>query len=172
VKGYLDTFPGNISTGALALYPDGVESAAYQYTTLTSDLRVVCPNNIMADILTKYFMSPVYRYVLTQWPSYPVNIFGHQFLTYYACHIWDSNAFFGSIEDYYTPTKGDMLYQEMVQREMVYFARFGVPYTKSWNTYPTSIGLLTTNVTVVNSYHSEMCKFWNDNKFFSYGWIN
>jgi hypothetical protein len=57
-----------------------------------------------------------------------------------------------------------MLYQEMVQREMVYFARFGVPYTKSWNTYPTSIGLLTTNVTVVNSYHSEMCKFWNDNK--------
>jgi 2-methylisocitrate lyase-like PEP mutase family enzyme len=45
----------NISTGALALYPDGVESAAYQYTTLTSDLRVVCPNNIMADILTKYF---------------------------------------------------------------------------------------------------------------------
>ena len=71
VKGYLDTFPGNISTGALALYPDGVESAAYQYTTLTSDLRVVCPNNIMADILTKYFMSPVYRYVLTQWRPIP-----------------------------------------------------------------------------------------------------
>jgi hypothetical protein len=27
-------------------------------------------------------------------------------------------------------------------------------------------------VTVVNSYHAEMCKFWDDNNFFSYGWVN
>jgi hypothetical protein len=48
----------------------------------------------------------------------------------------------------------------------------GKPYTDNWKTYPTNIGLLDANVTVVNSYHAEMCKFWDDNNFFSYGWVN
>jgi hypothetical protein len=43
---------------------------------------------------------------------------------------------------------------------------------KQEKTYPTNIGLLDANVTVVNSYHAEMCKFWDDNNFFSYGWVN
>lgn len=169
---YLDTFPGNISAKALALYPDGVESEAYQYTTMTSDLRVTCPNNIMSDILSKYFKSPVYRYVLTFWPSQPVNVMGIPFKAKYACHMWDAIAFFGSISGYYKPTKGDQIFEKSIQKEMVNFAITGKPYTQSWKTYPTSIGLLTTNVTVVSSYHAEMCNFWNDNNFFSYAWIN
>jgi hypothetical protein len=61
VKGYLDTFPGNISTGALALYPDGVESAAYQYTTLTSDLRVVCFSEITIVKITNTTLSDQFQ---------------------------------------------------------------------------------------------------------------
>lgn len=172
VRSYLDTFPGNISAHALTLYPDGVESPAYQYTTLTSDLRVTCPNNIMSDILSTYFRSPVYRYVLTQRPFYPVNIVGIPFQAQYACHIWDAIGFFGSIEDYYEPTIGDMIYQESLQNEIIHFALTGEPKTKQWTTYPNIIGIITTNVSIVNSYHSEMCNFWNANNFFSYGWIN
>ncbi|XP_071134747.1 para-nitrobenzyl esterase-like [Mytilus edulis] len=172
VHKYLDTFPGNLSAKALELYPDGVESGAYQYTTMTSDLRVTCPNNIMSDILSKYFKSPVYRYVLTFWPYQPVNIVGIPFQAHYACHMWDAIAFFGSISGYYKPTKGDQIFEKSIQKEMVHFATTGKPYTQSWKTYPTSIGLLTTNVTAVSSYHAEMCHFWNENNFFNYAWIN
>jgi|JYMV01.1.fsa_nt_gi carboxylesterase type B len=173
VHGYLDTFQGNISAETLVLYPDGVETPEYQYTTLTTDVRITCPTNIMADILSTYFKSPVYRYVLQQRPSYPVETeAGIQFKARYSYHNWDSVGFFGIISDYYTPTKEDRIYEQMIQREILHFARTGKPYTDNWKTYPTNIGLLDANVTVVNSYHAEMCKFWDDNNFFSYGWVN
>jgi len=60
----------------------------------------------------------------------------------------------------------------MMQREMLHLARTGKPYTDSWKTYPTTTRVLDTNVTVVNSYHLEMCIFLNDNNFHSYGWVN
>lgn len=89
VQGYLDTCPANISAHALALYPDGVESPEYQYSTLTSDIRITCPNKVMANILSKYFKSPVYRYVLRQRQLYPINIFSG---IPFKCQVFVSNA--------------------------------------------------------------------------------
>jgi hypothetical protein len=68
--------------------------------------------------------SPVYRYVLQQRPSYPVETeAGIQFKARYSYHNWDSVGFFGIISDYYTPTKEDRIYEQMIQREILHFAR-------------------------------------------------
>jgi hypothetical protein len=58
----------------------------------------------------------------------------------YSYHNWDSVGFFGIISDYYTPTKEDRIYEQMIQREILHFARTGKPYTDNWKTYPTNIG--------------------------------
>ena len=172
VKNYLDTFPGNISTQALELYPIGVVAPAFQYTTMTSDLRVTCPNVIMTDILANSFISPVYQYVVTARPSHPVHIVDIPFEARYACHMWDSTAFFGSIESYYKPENADLKFQEIMQKEMINFAKTGHPLSNAWKKSPGGLAIISTNVTFTNSYHSNLCKFWNKYNFFNYGWIN
>jgi carboxylesterase type B len=69
---------------------------------------------------------------------------GIPFKARYLCHACDSVGFFGRIDEYYTPTKEDCLYEQMMQREMLHFARTGKPYTDSWKTYPTTTRVLDT----------------------------
>lgn len=172
VKSYLNTFPGNISAQALDLYPVGVISPAYQYTTMTSDVRVTCPNNIMTDILANSFTSPVYRYVSSARPSHPVHIVNLPCEARYACHMWDSTAFFGSIDGYYKPEAADLEFQQIMQKEMINFAKTGKPLSSAWKKSPHGVAILSPKLTTVDSYHSAMCEFWNKYNFFSYAWIN
>ncbi|KAJ8308823.1 hypothetical protein KUTeg_013697 [Tegillarca granosa] len=103
VRQKLGTFGRQISDEALRLYPTGEVTPEYQYTSMASDLRVSCANDILADIASSHYKSPVFRYVVTSRPSHPIHVVEIPFPASYSCHMWDIFGFFGTIKDYYTP---------------------------------------------------------------------
>jgi hypothetical protein len=62
-------------------------------------------------------------------PSHLDTEAGIQFKARYSYHNWDSVGFFGIISDYYTPTKEDRIYEQMIQREILHLHWFWF-----WNT--------------------------------------
>ncbi|KAL3857139.1 hypothetical protein ACJMK2_011834 [Sinanodonta woodiana] len=167
----LSTFGDHDVTSALSLYPTGVITPEYQFTSMVSDLRVNCPNDVMTSLARKYFRKPVYRYVATAWPSQPVHPINMPFAASYSFHMWDAFAFFGTIDQYINPMKeSDIQWQNNVKKEVLSFVHSGHPATPIWNANVTAI--LSQNTNITNTFHPDQCSFWNEAGFFAYGWIN
>ena len=176
VKEKLFPFIGNDVSDVLAMYntslPGGVLSLQFSYASMASDVRVTCPNNAMAQNASRGFKSPVYRYIVTNAPSKPIDMVG--FPATYACHMWDLVAFFGFPEGFhYSPSKKDLSFMQDLRREFGNFIHnetFG-----TWNKYPQNTALFTDSGVKVlgkDGYHQQECDFWLENGFFSYAWIN
>ena len=158
---------------ALQYYPENIETPEFQFTTMTSDLRVTCPNTVMANIIATYFISPVYRYVVTSRPSQPIHAVGLPFAASYSMHLWDLFGFFGTIKDYYPPKASDILFQNNIRREILTFVASGKPFTATWKTTWENTALLTNATEVVGQYHGPECSFWIVTaNMWSYAWIN
>ena len=172
----LRPFLGNDVSKVLDMYNDSLamgESFQFAYSSLVSDLRETCPNNVLALNASTGFQSPVYRYVVTNRPSEPINLFG--FPASFACHMWDEVAFFGfPVELNYKPSKKDKEFMMDLRREFGKFIHKGTVKEESWREYPESTALFTDNGVSVpkEEYHKEQCDFWLGQGFFSYGWIN
>lgn len=155
------------------LYPSGSITPEYQYTSMASDIRSNCPNDVLALHAASNFRSPVYRYVVTSWPSVPVHPVGLPFPARYAFHMWDVFAFFGFIPNYIqNPKPSDLNFQSNVQKEVLAFVRTGRPLSSDWQPVPDSVALLSDTTEVTNAYNPLQCEFMMQNGFFSYAWIN
>ena len=176
VKQKLGPFLGNGVSKVLSMYNESLadgKSLQFAYSSMVSDLRETCPNNVLALNASKGFKSPVYRYVMTNSPSAPIDLFG--FPATLACHQWDQVAFFGFPKELnYTPSEKDKRFMNDLRREFGEFIYKGSVKDKSWKEYPESTALFTDNgVSVpIEEYHKRECDFWIEKGFFSYGWIN
>lgn len=169
----IGTFGEQVVNTALKLYPVYHVSPEYQLTSMASDIRCNCPNDILSLYASSAYKSPVYRYVVTSWPSVPVHAVGIPFPASYAFHMWDIFAFFGFIPDYIKrPTLDDIGWQRNVQNEVLSFVHTGEPYTCSWKPYPEVTASLSTRTKLLPAYNPDQCEFWFQNNFFSYAWIN
>lgn len=169
----LDTFGTDISKMALKMYPVGKESVRYQFTSMVSDVRVNCANDIMALYAAINTHSPVYRYVVTSQLSAPVSVFGSSPNMHYAFHALDSFAFFGTLQELMPhPSGSDIMFEANIRREILSFAKTGNPFSKEWSPFPDSVALLSDVSKVTSGYHSYQCDFWMKNGFFDYAWVN
>ena len=83
-------FLGNAVSEVLSMYNDSLDdgkSLQFAYLSMASDLRETSPNNVLALNASKGFSTPVYRYVMTNSPSAPINLSGSPATL--ACHMWD-----------------------------------------------------------------------------------
>ena len=176
VEEKLRPFLGNDVSKVLDMYNDSLamgESVQFAFSSMASDLRETCPNNVLALNASKGFHSSVYRYVVTNRPSEPINLFG--FPSSFAFHMWDEVAFFGfPVELNYKPSKKDKEFMMDLRRELGEFIHKGALKEDSWREYPESTALFTDNGVSVpkEEYHKKECDFWLEQGFFSYGWIN
>lgn len=173
VMSNLGTFSTDMAKMALRLYPVGKESVRYQFTSMVSDVRVGCGNDVMALWAAVNTNSPVYRYVVTSQPSAPVKPFGILSDTVLSFHGWDGYAFFGNLPDVLEhPSTDDILFEANIRREIMSFVQNGSPYSIDWLPFPESVALLSDDTTVTSGYHAYQCNFWMQNGFFSYSWVN
>lgn len=176
VEKKLRPFLGNDVSKVVDMYNDSLtmgESFQFVFSSMTSDLRETCPNNVLALNASKGFHSPVYRYVITNRPSEPINLFG--FPSSFAFHMWDELAFFGfPVELNYKPSKKDKEFMMALRSQFGEFIHKGTVKEESWREYPESTALFTDNGVTVpkEEYHKRECDFWLEQGFFSYGWIN
>ncbi|KAL4233675.1 hypothetical protein ACF0H5_008356 [Mactra antiquata] len=169
----IGTFGDHILNMALMFYPPNQITPEFQLTSMASDIRANCPNDVLSMYAASNFKSPIYRYVVTSWPSVPVHAVGIPFPASYSFHMWDVFAFFGFIPDYITkPTDTDIAWQRNVQNEILSFIRTGKPFTDSWKTYPEVTANFSSTTEVLSAYNPTKCEFWLQNGFFSYSWIN
>ena len=173
VQKSIGTYGNLIYKTAMNLYPSGFISPEYQFSSMASDIRANCPNDIMAMYAASTFKSQVYRYVVTSWPSKPINAVGIPFSASYSMHMWDVFAFFGFIKDYIkNPTAVDLQWQQNVRDEVLSFIHFGFPKSDIWLPYPGVTANFSSVTTPVAAFHPVQCEFWLNTGFFSYAWIN
>ncbi|XP_046580393.1 para-nitrobenzyl esterase-like [Haliotis rubra] len=165
----LASFGSEISNKLLQLYPESqYSSPKLQLSDLTSDLRAICPMDVVADVADSYFTSFTYRYIATQWPSQPIQGLGR-----YAFHGWDAIAFFRGIKDIVrNPSQSDLDFTANLRREISAFVKTGEPASRTWKPTKVSTALLGSTTTVTTFYHRDQCSFLLRNGFFSYSWIN
>lgn len=173
VSDKLGTFGDEILDNATTLYPHTIDPE-YTLTTMASDIRANCPNDVLARMAAEGFTSVVYRYVGAAAPSVPIHAFGAiEFESKYAMHGWDTSAFFGFIPELIAnPTPDDISFQNTMQQMIVNFAKTGKVLDPEWRTFPLSTAVISSNITIVDNYHARECVFWLRHGFYSYGWIN
>ncbi|XP_077978044.1 para-nitrobenzyl esterase-like [Glandiceps talaboti] len=172
----LDPFGKDVTSQAMALYPydESKDTPEFMLTTMASDILLHCGSDIIAKVAAESYQSPVYRYVATSWPSTQVSFMGFSWEPKYAFHLWDIFSFFGFVPRYVSnPTEEDMAFQKIMQKAIAHFAREGVmPPDMKWPTVPTGVALLDSTVEAHENYHAQECKFWVENGFYAYSWIN
>ncbi|XP_051579819.1 para-nitrobenzyl esterase [Myxocyprinus asiaticus] len=143
------------------------------YTTMTSDMRVTCPNNDLAKRAAGALKSPVYRYLVTYTPSRQANVSSWlPFPSRFAFHLLDSLAFFGGLEMVLgTLSPDDVNFQEVLSKNFLHFAKEG-KMPDEWPEFPSKTALLGKNISAVKSYSGQRCDLWEENGFYSYAWIN
>ncbi|XP_070544213.1 para-nitrobenzyl esterase-like [Ptychodera flava] len=176
VRERLDPFGKDITETAMTLYKyDEVKDTPEQtLTTMISDAVMNCGNAKVAKQAAQSLKSPVYRYVATWWPSEPFSYLGLPWKPRYAFHLSEMLAFFGFLPHYMSnPTEEDMKFQALMQRAIVHFAKEGVmPTELNWPEEPKGMALIGSEMLPQEDYHAEECKFWMDNGFYAYSWIN
>ncbi|KAK3098022.1 hypothetical protein FSP39_015404 [Pinctada imbricata] len=172
----LGTFQGktkDIVNQALQLYPINSETLEYAFTSMVSDLRVTCPNEVMAKDIALFYTSDVYRYVVTSRPSQPIHLFGNPFAAAYSMHTWDLLGFFGTIKDYLPLKQSDIMFQNNIRQEILAFVRTGKPYTWTWGNVWKKTALLGNVTEIADGFNSPQCQFWIlTAKMLPYAWIN
>jgi len=172
----LSPFSPKLPARSINLYKTILNSSTLQllYTTMATDLRTTCPNNVLSANLSLADNLNVYRYVASNRPSVPAN-FIKGYFSQYSCHEWDSAALFGfhGRPVNFVPNQRDKMFKENIRREFLNFFKTGRPSMQHWEKYPERTGIFgNEKVTAVKYYHEEGCKLWDEFKLLPYGWIN
>ena len=176
VSNHMNTFDKKLVDLTLQMYPSKTITPEYQFTTLSSDIRVTCGNDLMALQASNNNKSPVYRYIVTAVPSQPVHILNMPFPSSYSFHMLDALAFFGSLKYYITPlSQSDIDLTKNMRREALSFIKLGIPASAlrgGWKPFPNSTALVGSDTKINETYHGQQCHFWLTEGFFGYSWIN
>lgn len=179
----LSVFNETLPARALALYPSSrpcptlTRCPERAYTTMTSDIRVSCPNHDLARRAAAALRSPVYRFMVTYTPSRAITPSGQllSFPSRFSFHCLDSYAFFRGLE----PLLGSPLprqdqdFQELITHHLTHFAKHG-KMEEVWPEFPSSLALLSENLTVVSADSDivSRCALWQESGLFDYSWTN
>ena len=186
---HLAPFDESFVNQSLALYPPPLNNdlvkkytSEYIFTTMVSDVRVTCGNEIMTRKLAAAVSSPVYRYVVTSWPSSPVDPFDMGSRAKFALHGWDVFALLDAFRLTMSsgPNDNDQRFRDVLLDNAASFVQTGRVADSRWtpvahtgnDSIPVVTALISSSITVNQSYHKPQCDFWNDNDFFDYTWIN
>ncbi|XP_054721977.1 cholinesterase 1-like [Uloborus diversus] len=93
----------------------------------------------------------------------------------YSSHLWEAVAFFNQLHRYIEfPSDEDFAFRDTVQRTVLEFVKTAGNQVKpeEWLTYPSSVALLNSNITLVTSYHKTKCKFWSSHGLTDYAWVS
>lgn len=179
VREKLMPFGENVTNQALSLYNSSAPCSTKDrcperlYTTMTSDMKVTCPNNDLAKRAAGALKSPVYRYVVTYTPSGQANFSSLlPFPSRFAFHLLDSLAFFGGLEMVLgTLSPADITFQQELTKYFLHFAKEG-KMPEEWSEFPSHTALLNVTFSFVSSYSAQRCDLWEKNGFYSYAWMN
>lgn len=189
VKHHMDTFNPSFYDQVQALYPynasNSTQTPELLYSTMASDVRVVCADETFAKTLASRFKSPVHRYVLVQGPS-PGAQFGSvrhhvrkaisEVGSQYAYHTWDVDALFNFTfpPDEMRHFRPDQTDYGLVTTMQSWFSRFAHNHSlpADWSSYPDRLALMAWHYQVVSSYHTKQCDFFMVNGFAPYAWID
>ena len=166
-------FGQGVVDATLSLYPH-VGDPELQYSSLSSDIGVNCPQNTIAAQIARGWKTRLYRYVLTASPSHPMFMLGSGFPGRYAFHTLDSvylfNTTVGAMGGGVEPTGADESLTRRLRADISSFVRTGA--IKSWAAYPATVllgdGGAVTNISV--AYHAKACGFWESHGFWKYSW--
>lgn len=169
----LKSFGPNISKEALAIYNFSQPSLdpVYKVTTLSSDIFVTCGNNELAAAAAGSLSSPVYRYIVTSFPSSSASSYHGPWDSKFAFHCWDSFIFFDGEWVFLKkpPQKSDFDFKQVVKKFALEFIKDG--RISGWKKYPEATAFIDRNVTFKDSiYHEKQCAFWKDNGILKYEW--
>ena len=172
VINHMNTFGGNISAEILALYPFTTD-AEYSFTTLTSDIRVTCGTQELANVMASVGRK-VYHYVVTSFPSKPIDSGHTSWEATYAFHGWDTLAFFAQFDDYLSgrPSDEDKDFSKNLNKNVKSFAESGMMSEAGWVPVPNSTALLGSSIEIVDSYQPTRCGYLMQQGFFQYSKIN
>lgn len=143
------------------------------FTTMSTDLRVTCPNDNIGRNLSTVDNLTVYRYVVTNRPKHPARFTAKP--TIYSVHLWDLAALFGfhHMPYGYRPTEQDRHFRDAIRKAFSRFMETGKPGGEKWMTYPSRVGIFgNERLKVQINYHQSLCELWNEYNMFDYGWIN
>ena len=92
----------------------------------------------------------------------------------YVYDIFDSKVVFGALSMFMgePSSAADDAFAEVLQQNVMHFVKTGKPLDPKWQVYPTHTALIAANISYVSIYHKEQRKFWMNNGFFPYSWIN
>ena len=139
-----------------------------------------CPNSVIARAIGtseawRAHGQPLYRYVLTAFPSAAMTMLGSAFPGRYAFHTLDSVYLFnttrGALAGGALPTAADRALTRSLRADIGAFVRDGTIAT--WNAYPEAtmeIGAKGVVRRVGGDYRAEACSFWESHGFFNYSW--
>ena len=144
----------------------------YQFTSMVSDMRAICPMDAVAKVVENYFDSPVYRYVMTYTPV--KNITMQNMTKNYAFGGLDMYSFFGSydkISGY--ASVGDSDLTKYLRDVVSKFAK-GQQLEPEWDTFPGKTNIISERSRVLKDYYkSDECAFFQRNGFFpDFAWMN
>ena len=113
--------------------------AQYAYETISSDVRVNCPNNKLAKDISLSEKHRVFRYVVTNHPSQPVSMNGFP-PSKYAVHFWDSAALFNyKMTNNYSLSETDKLFKKNLRDNIKHFMVYGHMLSSIWSEGKTGI---------------------------------
>lgn len=162
VRKRLAPFGEDVADTALELYPPEDQlTPEYQYTSMVSDIRFTCPTDAMADAAAALSHAPVYRAVVTSFPSHPITVLHSLWRPTYAFHSWDLLAFFGDFAALrFTPEKLDLDFQRVLRQQVMTLARDGQPEAPVWQPFHSCTALLSDHVFPVDHFNRDRCSYW------------
>jgi len=142
---------------------------------MASDIHTTCGQTYLAAVAAASFTSPVYRYIVTQWPSVPMCLSPDSYCPQYAFHAWDLISLTENYPSGFNPTANDKAFARSLQTYFLQLAKDG-QLSSEWPTIDSkgtgdSVNM---NFNIPNSlvvdYHFAQCDFWWANHFYQYSW--
>jgi len=137
----------------------GNVSATDMYQIMTSDMRVICPTNLLMEEMEKSKNHLFYRYVLES--------SGEDHLSHGA-----------GFQAVVTMTENNNQLSKVgkrLRKNLKHFLKYGHPVELGWDSDKSAIFDTNGNAKILETeYHNEQCKFWNDpkNEFARFAWRN
>ena len=190
VRKQMDTFqddPTNVHTNVYEevsrIYPHNMSTPSsggtcvtgtpeYLMTSMASDIRVTCPNILLAQHYGRHFKSPVYSYVMVQCPSPDIQA---QYGAHYAYHMMDLDALFNftfAPNPLVRPGKVEWGLVTVMQRWFSSFCHGKSPDPQWKSVEYGTFALFYEPRMLQDLYHKEQCDFFNAHGFPPYRWQN
>ena len=141
----------------------------YLMTSMASDIRVTCPNILLAQHYGRHFKSSVYGYVLVQCPSPGIQApYGAR----YAYHSMDSDALFNFTLPGIRPNDMEWKLVEVTQKWFKNFVHGSSSPDPAWETIDSGLFSLMDTPSMLGRYHGKQCDFFNAHGFLPYRFQN